>query len=198
MGNKEALLRGALECLLEKGYARTTARDVASRSKTSLAAIGYHFGSTEHLLNEAIADGFRLWRRHIATVLAANAGRPAEDVLEIVGEELSRLFEEHRPLLGVFLEALAMAQRSPEIREHAAALYEEERVAIAALLTAIRGEERGDERIVASVVQAVADGLIVQTIVSGADAPSPADVLNVLRPVVLGTVRRPALRSRAR
>ncbi|MEA2498051.1 MAG: hypothetical protein QOH26_456, partial [Actinomycetota bacterium] len=50
MGNREALLEGALEALLDKGYAATTARDIAARSRTSLAAIGYHFGSTEQLL----------------------------------------------------------------------------------------------------------------------------------------------------
>ena len=29
MGNREALLEGAKRCLLEKGYSRTTARDIA-------------------------------------------------------------------------------------------------------------------------------------------------------------------------
>jgi AcrR family transcriptional regulator len=30
MGNREALLEGARECLSERGYARTTARDIAA------------------------------------------------------------------------------------------------------------------------------------------------------------------------
>ena len=51
MGNREALLEGAKHCLYEKGYARTTARDISTAAGTSLAAIGYHYRSTEALLN---------------------------------------------------------------------------------------------------------------------------------------------------
>ena len=54
MGNREQLLDGALACLYDKGYARTTARDIASAAGVSLAAIGYHFGTTEVLLNAAL------------------------------------------------------------------------------------------------------------------------------------------------
>ena len=35
MGNREDLLAGAQRCLYEKGYARTTARDIASASGVS-------------------------------------------------------------------------------------------------------------------------------------------------------------------
>src|SRR4051812_27926978 len=54
MGNREALVESAKACLLEKGYSRTTARDIATGAGVSLAAIGYHFGSKETLLNEAL------------------------------------------------------------------------------------------------------------------------------------------------
>jgi hypothetical protein len=42
-----------------RGYARTTARDLAAESGANLASIGYHFGSKEALLNEALAEGMR-------------------------------------------------------------------------------------------------------------------------------------------
>ncbi|MET7423907.1 TetR/AcrR family transcriptional regulator [Dactylosporangium sp. NPDC005555] len=61
MGNKEKLLDGALQCLLDKGYARTTARDVASAAGVSLAAIGYHFGTTDALLNAALDQALEAW-----------------------------------------------------------------------------------------------------------------------------------------
>ncbi|MDX2972390.1 helix-turn-helix domain containing protein [Kribbella solani] len=56
MGNREALVDGAKECLLAKGYSRTTARDIATAAGVSLAAIGYHFGSKDVLLNEALRE----------------------------------------------------------------------------------------------------------------------------------------------
>jgi AcrR family transcriptional regulator len=51
MGNREELIAGAKRCLIEKGFARTTARDIASASGVSLAAIGYHFGSKARSLS---------------------------------------------------------------------------------------------------------------------------------------------------
>ena len=54
MGHKDDLLDGAKRCLYEKGYARTTARDIVAASGTNLASIGYHYGSKENLLNAAL------------------------------------------------------------------------------------------------------------------------------------------------
>ena len=63
MGNREALLEGAIRCLETRGYAQTTARDLVRESKTNLGAIGYHFASKEALLYEAGArEPWRLSR----------------------------------------------------------------------------------------------------------------------------------------
>ncbi|HWV34179.1 MAG TPA: helix-turn-helix domain-containing protein [Thermomicrobiales bacterium] len=61
MGNREDLLVGARKCLLDKGYVQTTARDIATASGVSLAAIGYHFGTKEKLLQEAMAEANAEW-----------------------------------------------------------------------------------------------------------------------------------------
>ncbi|MCF1508188.1 TetR/AcrR family transcriptional regulator [Streptomyces glomeratus] len=53
MGHREDLLEGAKRCLLEKGFVRTTARDIVKESGTNLASIGYHYGSKDALLVEA-------------------------------------------------------------------------------------------------------------------------------------------------
>ena len=54
MGHKEDLLAGAKKCLVELGYAKTTARDSVKASHTNLASIGYHFGSKDALLTQAM------------------------------------------------------------------------------------------------------------------------------------------------
>ena len=56
MGHKEDLLAGAKQCLREKGYANTTARDIVAASGTNLASIGYHFGSKDALMTQAIIE----------------------------------------------------------------------------------------------------------------------------------------------
>jgi AcrR family transcriptional regulator len=182
MGNREALVEGALECLLEKGYARTTARDVAGRAGTSLAAIGYHFQSTDRLLQEAIGEGFRRWRERFSAVLVEHLDRPVPELLDAVGTELDRMFSEERRLMTVFAEALVVVARSPDLQAHAADLYEADRRAVADLVVAAGGRPE-DARDVASLLMAVVDGLIVQTIIGG-DVPTARRLLAVLAPAL--------------
>ncbi|MFQ6327637.1 TetR/AcrR family transcriptional regulator [Nocardia sp. CWNU-33] len=56
MGNREELLTAARTCLYQRGFAATTARDIADSAGVSLAAIGYHFGSKDRLISEAITE----------------------------------------------------------------------------------------------------------------------------------------------
>ena len=183
MGNRRDLIEGAIECLIDRGYAGTTARDIAGRAGTSLAAIGYHFGSTERLLHEAIAEGFGRWREGMALTLGEHAGGDIEELLAAVGRRLRGLFEEHRPLLLAFFQALAIADRAPEVRRHAAELYREERRAVATMVRLVRGE-RDDTEEAAALLQALVDGLIVQAVIEGASAPDPEKVLGMLGSLV--------------
>ncbi|MEV6525865.1 TetR/AcrR family transcriptional regulator [Longispora sp. NPDC051575] len=73
MGNREDLLAGAKRCLYEKGYARTTARDIATAAGTSLAAIGYHFKSTETLLNQALVESMSEWGDELERALTGGS-----------------------------------------------------------------------------------------------------------------------------
>ena len=72
MGHREALLEGARRCLEEKGYARTTARDLVAASGTNLASIGYHFGSKEALLNAAMIEAIEEWGAELQHALAVD------------------------------------------------------------------------------------------------------------------------------
>src|SRR3954468_23080055 len=72
ISHREQLLEGAIECLRTKGYARTTARDIAAAANANLASIGYHFGSKEALLNEAILRACEQWTNRLGE--AAFAG----------------------------------------------------------------------------------------------------------------------------
>lgn len=56
MGNREDLLAGARKVIMEQGVAKATARDIAAAAGVSLAAIGYHFGSKERLVTEALTE----------------------------------------------------------------------------------------------------------------------------------------------
>jgi AcrR family transcriptional regulator len=167
MGNRDALLEAAIVCLRERGYGRTRARDLASTAGVSLGAIRYHFGSTEALLNEAIAESARRWitgfQSSMATATSAAAG------LEGAAGDLYRLFEENRTLLTGFIEAFAHAQRSAAAREQLAASYDDFRQEVAAAVRSVST----DAQSVASILIALVDGLMIQWLLAPERCPGP-------------------------
>ena len=71
MSHREDLLAGAVQCLREKGYAHTTARDIVAASGTNLASIGYHYGSTKALLNAAVLAAMEEFGQEMAKAIGA-------------------------------------------------------------------------------------------------------------------------------
>ena len=94
--------------------------------------------------------------------------------------QLADTFEQNRPLLVAFIEALAQAQRSEELRDELAALYEDSRRAISHMISAALGNGGPDPehtRACASFLIAVSEGLMLQWLVSPEHAPSGEQVI---------------------
>jgi AcrR family transcriptional regulator len=179
VGNREALLEAAIECLSERGYARTTARDLVAASGTNLGAIGYHFGSKERLLNEAVHESFRRWLQPLIDIAAApGPATPFERLRDGFGALLGSL-EEQRPVIVSLFEALAQVERSEELRRGLATSYEEFRVAIAELIGSTLGmdeREAAEARTLASALIALFDGLLVQWLLDPRHTPDTTDI----------------------
>ena len=171
----------------ERGYARTTARDIAAASGSNLGSIGYHFGSKEALLNEAIRKGCAEWTDQLEGIAFAEEGATPVERVRAAWTALTDTLEEHRPLMIAFVEALAQAERSSELRDQLAKLYEESRTAVARMLKASLGNaELADEHIRACVsfLIAVADGLVLQWLVDPKRAPSGHELIAGLEAVL--------------
>lgn len=119
MGNREDLLAAARQCLYERGYARTTARDIAGAAGVSLAAIGYHFGTKEQLLNAAVVRALQEWGDGLA---GPDPGAPGPDAtpaerFTAAWTRVLRGFADNRPLWSMQFELLAHLDRHPELRQ---------------------------------------------------------------------------------
>src|SRR5436189_318045 len=109
MGHREDLLTAARQCLEEKGFARTTARDLVAASGTNLASIGYHFGSKEALLTEALGEAFEEWTERLDRAGSADSdAAPLERLVAALTAMVGDL-EEARPFFIAYLEAMAQA-----------------------------------------------------------------------------------------
>ncbi|MFD6463845.1 TetR/AcrR family transcriptional regulator, partial [Streptomyces roseolus] len=135
MGNREDLLAGARRCLFEKGYSRSTVRDIATAAGVSMAAIGYHFGSKEALLNEALAEANREWGVELERTLGA-VERPGATALERFESKWDAAADSVREHLGVWaatFDVIAQAANDPASRAQLAAGAAEGRAGLARL-----------------------------------------------------------------
>jgi AcrR family transcriptional regulator len=184
MGHRERLLEGAKQCLLEKGYARTTARDIVAASGTNLGSIGYHYGSTEALLNAAMIEAFGEWGEEMESLLATARGRPGTlERLESLWGLLIGTFETHRMLWIAGFEAFSAAQHSPELREQIAAAYEAARPGLSAMFEHIDESDVDEQtaRTVGSFLLAMQAGLAAQWLLDPEHAASSTDMTDALR-----------------
>jgi AcrR family transcriptional regulator len=182
--HRNQLLRGAIECLKTKGYANTTARDVAAAADANLASIGYHFGSKEALLNEALIELFRQRNRRVGERMFADAGGDSTDQLRKMFVAVNDVFAAPRPLFISFVEAVAQAARSPELREQLASHYRDARRAMASSLRELLGEndsdDDGDAEVTAALLMATFDGLVLQWLLDPESVPDGNRLLDAL------------------
>lgn len=186
MGNREALLAGAKRCLYEKGYARTTARDIATASGVSLAAIGYHFGTKEALLNAAMIEAIEEFGEELGRALAAatESGAGPIERFEAAWTRVITSFATHRTLWAASFEIFAQIDRAPEVRAVMADAFEQGRFGLAELFQEIDGtEDERSARAVGSFYQALMTGVLAQWLTDPEHAPSARDLTTALQTI---------------
>ncbi|MFF1696992.1 TetR/AcrR family transcriptional regulator [Streptomyces sp. NPDC058257] len=176
MGHREDLLEGAKYCLLEKGFVRTTARDIVKESGTNLASIGYHYGSKDALLVEAyvallepMGEGFE---RAVGV-----AGAPGSGGLERFREtwaNVIRSIPESRAIWMLTLEVVTQGERLAGVRDLLAKAQVEGRRGLAAMFTGIEESELPDDLVETEgrFYTTLLNGLMVQWLF---DEPSATD-----------------------
>ncbi|QES48077.1 TetR family transcriptional regulator [Streptomyces venezuelae] len=181
MGHKEDLLEGAKKCLVEKGFVRTTARDIVNASGANLASIGYHYGSKDALLTQAFIALMEEWGESFA------AGRKGADgSLERfrgVWEGVLAQHEASGPVWAASLEVALSRDRVPELRTMLAASQAEGRRGLIAMMTGTP-EEQLDERDVRTLgafYQALLNGLMIQWLFDPESAATPEEFTEGMR-----------------
>jgi AcrR family transcriptional regulator len=173
--------------LAPKGYARTTARDIAAAAGTSLAAIGYHYRSTEALLNAALIQAIEDWGQELERALAAEPDPGAAPLqrYEAIWTRVVESFATHRQLWAATFEAYAQLEHAPEIRQVLADGLAQARSGLASLFQNV--DERAVDpqlaRTVGSFYAALLSGVLVQWLIDPERAPSGRDLADALRTV---------------
>jgi AcrR family transcriptional regulator len=188
MGNREDLLAGAITCLKEKGWARTTVRDIAAAAGVSHAAIGYHYGSREALLTTALIQAIDEWGSEIEkAVTGSGAGYDA------FWEETVRSYATHRPMWRATIDALLQAEHNPALRAQLSDGQRQGREGIAAQLLGVEESAVTEEqaRTIGGVQSALLSGMMMQHLLDPETAPTGAEVVAGLRALAALTNAEP-------
>lgn len=160
---KERLLEAALVCLRRKGFAATSARDVAAEADANLRSIGYHYGSVRGLLLAAISEN---WRRWLVLLI-----RPGGDLAAGM-RRFAEALDNNGPIVGAWLEAVAASRHDEDLRRILAANQAGFRERLARTL-ADAGHDEPEVR--AAAIITVCDGAVVRHLLHGA-APPPTEI----------------------
>ncbi|WP_405938991.1 TetR/AcrR family transcriptional regulator [Streptomyces sp. NBC_00726] len=191
MGHREDLLEGAKRCLLEKGYARTTARDIVAASGTNLASIGYHYGSKDALLNLAFLRLTEEWG-DLATKedegeRAAEAQAAPLDQFRGAWERVIGSFEQSRAVWQLQMEVVSRIHTDPELRKALVGPQREGRNGLAENMLGIDpGTDPERARVAGLFCQALLAGVMVQWLMDPESAPSAQDLTDGLKLVLEG------------
>jgi AcrR family transcriptional regulator len=159
--NRSNLIEGTLRCLERLPPERITARAIAQESGANLASIGYHFGSKDKLVTEAVIEGLDRWLDEVATGVGDLGSEEPAARYRRAGEVIETTRRHHTGLAKNFLGALAKAQHDPRVRETLAAGFRRTRPNVAALLD-LGADQAGQDA--AGLVLAQFNGLLFQAL----------------------------------
>src|SRR5438270_13745955 len=183
MGNREDLLEGAKRCLLEKGYRATTARDIAAAAGVSLAAIGYHFGSKEALMNRAVYEAVGEWSEGFEQALAAaDPDATALERVEMLWTHMVESFQRTRRLWLAQFELIAETDRQPDLRKFFADIQPEAHLGLAEIFHGADPQtEEKTALVVGKLYHAILIGVMAQWLIDPATASTGQDLAEALR-----------------
>ncbi|MEV5646959.1 TetR/AcrR family transcriptional regulator [Nocardia sp. NPDC052254] len=185
MGNREDLLAGARQAILERGLAKVTARDIAGAAGVSLAAIGYHFGTKDRLVAEAIAEatGNEIGEGMRRAILDAGEGRSLAQSLEATWNGMVDVIQSHQDELTLSFESGVGTARSTESQAFMSEATAEVYAALSGPLREVHPElSEDDAHAVAKVYFALFQGIALQWLVAPAgEQLTGADVVRAVR-----------------
>ncbi|MFI9824500.1 TetR/AcrR family transcriptional regulator [Streptomyces sp. NPDC052013] len=189
MGHREDLLEGAKRCLLAKGFMRTTARDIVKESGTNLASIGYHYGSKDALLVQAyislVGDTGDAFEGKVEDTEPGSLER-----FELVWSNIVGTMKQPGSVWRLSMEALALGDRMPEVRERLSQAQREAGRSLVPLLMGGTEEDVSDETAdtVGLFYVTLMTGLIAQWSFDPDTAPEADQLAAGLRRVVEAAV----------
>ncbi len=186
MGHREQLIEGAKRCLAEKGYLRTTARDIVAASGTNLASIGYHFGSKEALLTEAMTEALSEWGDEMERALSHAQQTTAAQRLEAMWTAIAASFRTNPWVWNAGMEVAVIAEQQPGLKAQLAQAHRMARVGLTAIFLGLP-EDQVDEQAagtIGSFLLCIVPGMLAQYMMEPETSPTGPGMIDGLRQII--------------
>lgn len=154
------LIEATIEVLAERGYARATLSDVASKAGLSHGLVNFHFQSKDLLLSETLAFLSDEYRENWQSALAAAPRDPAHQLDALLQADFSTAMSTPARL-AAWVAFWGEAQSRPLYQEKCGAKdedYARQKTAICAALI-VQGGYVGDPERIARVLRVVTEGV---------------------------------------
>ncbi|WP_433207331.1 TetR/AcrR family transcriptional regulator [Nocardia sp. CA-107356] len=171
--NRTALVEAAIRCLQTMPPETITARVLSTEAGANLASIGYHFGSKDGLLAEAMDVAFQRWQDEVVSNIVGLPARDFGDRLEQAIDVVLAGMSRYAGLTGAFFIAVARAPHDERVRQPLAESYAKLRPAMAAAFSL--GDDRAADD-AAGIIMAIFDGLLVQAVLDPGQILDPQRV----------------------
>ncbi|MFI5667604.1 TetR/AcrR family transcriptional regulator [Streptomyces sp. NPDC051704] len=181
MGHREDLLEGAKKCLAEKGFVRTTARDIVNASGANLASIGYHYGSKDALLTQAFISMAEEWGDSFKPDVTGEGG--SLERFRSVWDGMIGQRDQAAPMWAASLEIAMNRDRLPELREMVVSSEGEGRKGLTEMFTGIPEDqlEERDVRTLGGLYQVLVAGMMVQWLYNPENALTAEELTEGMR-----------------
>ncbi len=156
---RRRLTEATIEVIAERGWGGVSTRAVAERAGVNPGVVHYHFASIDELRRRAVVDALGVLED---AVMDASSDRTPREILEAAAEATVGLGRSERLLL---FEALPPAGRDPQMREELGELLIRGRGILAARIRAHHPQPLGDPDVLAGVIAAALDGLLLHLLV---------------------------------
>ncbi|HEX5543561.1 MAG TPA: TetR/AcrR family transcriptional regulator [Micromonospora sp.] len=183
MGHREDLLVGAKLCLTTKGYTRTTARDIVAASGANLGSIGYHFGSKEALMNEALMQTTAEWTHELekAMTIDFDPATSRLDRLATIWDRVIELIQSHKGLWAAQFEMLTQIQLAPEKYPFVAQAQAQGREGLALLLQRVDPSlDKYEANMLGRFCLVLMTGIMAQVLTDAASAPTGRELADAV------------------
>ncbi len=109
MSTEDKIKKAALELFLEKGFERTSIRDIAAKANINIALLNYHFKSKENLFDSLFSELISTYTPTLNNILSSELALE-EKIRQYVSKYIDILQE--NPRITYFV--LSVLQRNPE------------------------------------------------------------------------------------